>query len=86
MDGNFDHFSENKCSGEEKYLLNLTLSCLLPFELWMSAFYPQSLTIKRATKDDQGLYECKVEDHSGNRKKKTEFIRVLEKEEPYIRC
>jgi hypothetical protein len=43
------------------------------------------LTIKKATKDDQGLYECTVEDHSGNRKKKTEFIRILEREEPYIR-
>ncbi len=45
----------------------------------------KGLTIKKATKDDQGLYECKVVDHSGNTKTKTEFIRVLEQEETYIR-
>ena len=38
----------------------------------------QSLTILKSTKDDQGLYECTIVDHSGNTKTKTEFIRVLE--------
>jgi hypothetical protein len=61
-----------------------TMSVPFP-RIQASSFYFQGLTIRRATKDDQGLYECKVQDHSGNTRTKTEFIRILEKEEPYIR-
>lgn len=45
----------------------------------------QSLTIHQATLDDQGSYVCEVTDHSENRQSKGEFVRILEKEEPFLR-
>ena len=45
----------------------------------------QGLTVRRATQKDQGTYTCSVEDHSGNKKSKSEFIPVLKKEQPFLR-
>ncbi|XP_059087174.1 vascular endothelial growth factor receptor 1-like [Tigriopus californicus] len=45
----------------------------------------RSLTIHQATLDDQGSYVCEVTDHSENRQRKSEFVRILEKEEPFLR-
>ena len=52
-----------------------------------AVFYPlfQKLTVHRSTKEDQGAYECKVKDHSGHTQSKTEFVRILEEEESYLR-
>ena len=38
-----------------------------------------------STKDDQGVYECRVRDHSGNQQTKSEFVRILDEEESYLR-
>ncbi len=45
----------------------------------------QALTIRRSTLDDQGSYTCEVEDHSRNKQKRTEFVHIREKEEPFLR-
>ena len=45
----------------------------------------QGLTVHRATKDDQGIYHCKVTDHSGNTQTKSEFVRILQEAEAYLR-
>jgi hypothetical protein len=65
---------------EKTASLTLTASFLLSF---LPSF--QALTIRGSILDDQGSYSCEVEDHSGNRQKKSEFVRVLEKEQPYLR-
>ena len=51
----------------------------------MLFFLFQKLTVHRSTKEDQGVYECRVRDHSGNTQSKTEFVRILEEEESYLR-
>ncbi len=51
-------------------------------------FFPisfQTLEIRDATKDDQGAYECRVTDHSGNTKSRSEFVRVADRDEPFLR-
>ncbi len=45
----------------------------------------QTLTVERSTKEDQGIYECTVEDHARNRQSKSEFIRIMEEAESYLR-
>ena len=45
----------------------------------------QGLTVRKATQKDQGTYTCSVEDHSGNKKSKSEFVPVLKKEQPFLR-
>lgn len=45
----------------------------------------QALTVHRATREDQGTYECTVQDHSNNNQTKSEFVRILEQEEAYVR-
>ena len=41
--------------------------------------------MKSATLDDQGVYSCTVVDHSENTKTKSKFVRVMEKDEPFLR-
>ena len=62
-------------------------SLLLSPSILMNAFFSvsQGLTVRRATQKDQGTYTCSVEDHSGNKKSKSEFIPVLKKEQPFLR-
>ena len=43
------------------------------------------MSISDAVLDDQGPYTCTVEDHSGNKKSKSEFVRILEADEPFLR-
>ena len=45
----------------------------------------QPLTVVKATREDQGIYECKVEDHSGNVQVKKHFVPVRAQEEPFLR-
>ena len=45
----------------------------------------QGITVHKATKDDQGTYSCTVVDHSYNTQTKSEFIRILEEQESYLR-
>ena len=45
----------------------------------------QGITVHKATKDDQGIYSCTVVDHSYNTQTKSEFIRILEEQESYLR-
>ena len=45
----------------------------------------QGITVRKATKDDQGTYSCTVVDHSYNTQTKSEFIRILEEQESYLR-
>ena len=67
-----------KCS----YIRDLCI--LQQVKIIFSSFF-QSIKIVDASLDDQGSYECKVVDHSGNSQAKSEFVRILEKEEPFLR-
>ena len=52
------------------------------FERMLSSYL---LVLSCSTKDDQGVYKCRVRDHSGNQQTKSEFVRILDEEESYLR-
>ncbi len=47
--------------------------------------FPQTLEVRDATLEDQGSYACGVRDHSHNTKVSREFVRVVERDEPFLR-
>ena len=53
--------------------------------IYMHFIFLQGITVHKATKDDQGIYSCTVVDHSHNTQTKSEFIRILEEQESYLR-
>ena len=42
------------------------------------------MTIRDATMDDMGSYECRVTDHSKNTQKKATYVKILLKEQSFL--
>ena len=42
------------------------------------------MTVQRSNLEDQGTYTCSVTDHAGNSQSKSQFVRIMEGDEPRL--